>query len=240
MAHNEQTKVIKAEDSLRRAESSSIQGVIEESADNIGNMIKRTNKIYTGAINSLARHDLEALKKNNKGVAKMSRELEDLQDSIFYFIKNLDESSVGGDSNFYITLLDYLQDLDQSLELISKKGFTHVNNNHKKLKYNQIKELKDLDIHLAKLFEETTDIFKNRTFDRIGEVLSTKNDYMNLVNKKIEKQVARTRTEESSPKNTRLYFTLLTESRDMIKATMDLLELYYLEHDSSVEPARID
>ncbi|MGD1946898.1 MAG: inorganic phosphate transporter [Croceivirga sp.] len=240
MAHNEKTKVIKAEDSLRRAESSSIQGVIEESADNIGNMIKRTNKIYTGAINSLARHDLEALKKNNKGVAKMSRELEDLQDSIFYFIKNLDESSVGGASNFYITLLDYLQDLDQSLELISKKGFTHVNNNHKKLKYNQIKELKDLDIHLAKLFEETTDIFKNRTFDRIGEVLSTKNDYMNLVNKKIEKQVARTRTEESSPKNTRLYFTLLTESRDMIKATMDLLELYYLEHDSSVEPARID
>ncbi len=45
MAHNKKTKVIKAEDSLRRAESSSIQGVIEESADNIGNMIKRTNKI---------------------------------------------------------------------------------------------------------------------------------------------------------------------------------------------------
>ncbi|MEM8508725.1 MAG: inorganic phosphate transporter [Bacteroidota bacterium] len=240
MAHNKKTKVIKAEDSLRRAESSSIQGVIEESADNIGNMIKRTNKIYTGAINGLARHDLDSLKKNNKGVTKISKELEDLQNNIFYFIKNLDESSVGGASNFYITLLDHLQDLDQSLELITKIGFTHVNNNHKKLKYNQIKELKDLDIHLAKLFDDATDIFQNRTFERIGGVLSTKNTYMDLVNTKIEKQVARTRTEESSPKNTRLYFTLLTESRDMIKATMDLLELYFLEHDSSVEPARID
>ena len=240
MAHNKKTQVIKAEDSLRRAESSSIQGVIEESADNIGNMIKRTSKIYTGAINGLARHDLEALKKNNKGVTKISRELEDLQNNIFYFIKNLDDSSVGGASNFYITLLDHLQDLDQSLELISKTGFTHVNNNHKKLKYNQIKELKDLDIHMAKLFDDTIDIFKNRFFERIPAVLSTKNDYTDLVNKKIEKQVARTRTEESSPKNTRLYFTLLTESRDMIKATMDLLELYYLEHDSSIEPARIE
>ncbi|MEM1340369.1 MAG: inorganic phosphate transporter [Bacteroidota bacterium] len=240
MAHNKKTKVIKAEDSLRRAESSSIQGVIEESADNIGNMIKRTNKIYTGAINGLARHDLDSLKKNNKGVTKISKELEDLQNNIFYFIKNLDESSVGGASNFYITLLDHLQDLDQSLELITKIGFTHVNNNHKKLKYNQIKELKDLDIHLAKLFDDATDIFQNRTFERIGGVLSTKNTYMDLVNTKIEKQVARTRTEESSPKNTRLYFTLLTESRDMIKATMDLLELYFLEHDSSVEPARIE
>ena len=240
MAHNKKTKVIKAEDSLRRAESSSIQGVIEESADNIGNMIKRTSKIYTGAINGLARHDLEALKKNNKGVAKISRELEDLQNNIFYFIKNLDDSSVGGASNFYITLLDHLQDLDQSLELISKTGFTHVNNNHKKLKYNQIKELKDLDIHLAKLFDDAVDIFKNRSFERIGTVLATKKDFSDLVNTKIEKQVARTRTEESSPKNTRLYFTMLTESRDMIKATMDLLELYYLEHDSSIEPARIE
>ena len=240
MAHNKKTKVIKAEDSLRRAESSSIQGVIEESADTIGNMMKRTNKIYTGAINGLARHDLEALKKNNKGVAKMSKELEDLQNNIYYFIKNLDDSSVGGASNFYITLLDHLQDLAQSLELISKIGYTHVNNNHKKLKYNQIKELKDLDQHLEKLFGTTTETFKNRAFDRIGSVLSTKESYADLVNKKIEKQVARTRTEESSPKNTRLYFTLLTESRDMIKATMDLLELYYLEHDSSIEPARID
>jgi len=57
---------------------------------------------------------------------------------------------------------------------------------------------------------------------------------------KIEKQVARTRTEESSPKNTSLYFSILTESKDMIEATMKLLELYYTEHDSSIEPARIE
>ena len=86
MAHNKKTKVIKAEDSLRRAESSSIQGVIEESADTIGNMMKRTNKIYTGAINGLARHDLEALKKNNKGVAKMSKELEAACKYVSFFL----------------------------------------------------------------------------------------------------------------------------------------------------------
>lgn len=239
MAHNRKNKVIKAEDSLRRAESSSIQGVIEESADNIGKMIRRSNKIYTGAINGLARHDLEALKKNNKGVAKMSKEIEGLQNNIYYFIKNLDESSVGGASNFYINLLGHLEDLGQSLEFVSKVGYTHVNNNHKKLKYNQIKELKDLDIKLEKLLNDTADTFANRSFERIGPMLSTRDSYIKLVDQKIEKQVARTRTEESSPKNTRLYFSLLTESKDLIKATMNLLELFYMEHDSSVEPARI-
>ena len=239
MAHNKKTKVIKAEDSLRRAESSSIQGVIEESADNIGKMIKRTNKIYTGAINGLARHDLEALKKNNKGVSKMSKEIEGLQNNIFYFIKNLDESSVGGASNFYIALLGHLEDLGQSLEFVSKIGYTHVNNNHKKLKYNQIKELKDLDIKLEKFFEETAETFSNRSFEKIGSMLASRESYTKLIDQKIEKQVARTRTEESSPKNTRLYFSLLTESKDLINVGMNLMELFFVEHDSSVEPARI-
>ncbi len=240
IAHNKKTKVTKAEDSLRRAESSSIQGVIEESADNIGNVIKRSNKIYTSSINGLAKHNIDDLKKNKKGMSKLSKEVDGLQDNIYYFIKNLDESSVGGASNFYIVMLGHLQDLAQSLEYIAKISYTHVNNNHRKLKYNQIKELKDLDNHLEGLLKDSTDIFSSRNFQNIGALLNKKQEYFDLVSDKIETQVARTRTEESSPKNTSLYFSLLTESKDMIEATMKLLELYYTEHDSSVEPARIE
>ncbi len=239
MAHNKKTKVIKAEDSLRRAESSSIQGVIEESADNISNMIKRSNRIYTYSINGLAKHDLEMLKKNRKGVNKMSAEIEDLKNSVFYFIKNLDESSVGGASNFYINLLGLLQDLSQSLEYISTLGHKHVQNNHKKLKYTQIKELKELDNTLEDLFNSTQEIFQTRQFQNIESLLLQREQLFNMVSDKIERQVARTRTEESSPKNTTLYFSLLTESKDIVKATLKLLELYYTEHDSSIEPARV-
>ncbi|MEN1785276.1 MAG: inorganic phosphate transporter [Bacteroidota bacterium] len=238
-SHNKRSKETKVEDSLRRAESSSIQGVIEESATTIANVVKRGNKIYTGAIDGLARHNFEHLKKNNRRVGKLTKEIDSLNNNIFYFIKNLDDSSVGGASNFYITLLGLLQDLAQSLEYISKLGYTHVNNNHKKLKYTQIKELRELDQHLEKLFNDTATIFENRSFYKIVHVLNAKDTYFNLVSQKMEKQVARTRTEESSPKNTTLYFSILTESKDLIKATMRLLELYYTEHDSTIEPAKI-
>jgi len=157
-----------------------------------------------------------------------------------YFIKNLDDSSVGGASNFYIALLGHLQDLNQSLEYIAKIGHKHVNNNHRKLKYNQIKELKDLDDHITELLDDTAKIFENRAFEGVGSILAKKSSYFEQVEQKINKQVARTRTEESSPKNTTLYFSILTESKDLIKAAMNLLELYYTEHDSSVTPARID
>src|SRR5690606_15735567 len=45
ISHKKKTSATKAEDSLTRAESSSIQGVIHESADNIAHVIKRGNKI---------------------------------------------------------------------------------------------------------------------------------------------------------------------------------------------------
>lgn len=240
MSHNKRNKESKVEEVLRRSESSSIQGVIRESAATIVNFVERTNKIYTQTIDGLARHNLDNLKKNNKDINKLTKEIDNLQNNIFYFIKNLDESSVGGASNFYIKLLSLLQDMSQSLEYLAKSSYKHVNNNHKKLKYNQIKELKDLDQRLGSLLQKTSTTFENNRFEDIAGILNTKDEHLNLVNRKIEQQIARTRTEELSPKNTTLYFSILTESNDIIKTTMKLLELYYTEHDSSVEPAQIE
>ncbi len=239
IAYNKKAKEQKAEDSLNRAESSSIQGVIEESAGNIANVVKRTNKLYTNSINGLAVQDLAQLKKNKKGVVKLSDEIDDLRDNIFYFIKNLDDASVGA-SNFYINILGYLQDMAQSLEYITKISHKHINNNHKKLKYNQIKELKEIDQELETILNDTQKAFDNRSFEEIGDVLKNKQRLFDMVSDKIQTQVSRTRTEESSPKNTTLYFSILLETKDLMTATMNLLEQYHTAHDSSITPATIE
>ena len=44
IVHSKKSKEVKAEDSLIKAESSSVQGVIHESASNIANVVKRGNK----------------------------------------------------------------------------------------------------------------------------------------------------------------------------------------------------
>ncbi|MBP2831432.1 inorganic phosphate transporter [Aquimarina sp. U1-2] len=223
--YRNKTRAERAEDQLKKSESSSIQGVIEESADTIKSFVHRGNKIYAGTIDSLAKYDLSALKKNRKGIAKLEKEVEGLRDSIFYFIKNLDESSVGA-SNFYISILGYLEDIAQSLEYISKASHKHVNNNHKKLRFNQIKDLKEIEDDLSLFFGHIKTVFDKREFNKLNDIISEKQELFTTVNDKIDKQVARTRTEESSPKNTTLYFSLLTETKDLIDATLNLLATY--------------
>lgn len=237
-SHKENTEKLSDEDSLKETGSKSVQGVIYESATNIATVIKRGNRIYSNAVNGLSQQDLSLLKKNKKQVTKLSDEVDSLRDNIFYFIKNLEETSLRA-SSFYINILGFLQDMTQSLEYISKVSHKHVQNNHKKLKFNQIKELNQISDVIEQLFSEAHDAFKTQSFEKIESVLKSKSEIYSILKSNIEIQVKRTRTEESSPKNTTLYFTLLLETKDLMNAAMNLLEEYHTQHDSSIEPAKI-
>ena len=226
LSHKKKSKVTLDPRSLKKSESKTVQGIIEESADNISHVVSRTNKIYSDVLSGLAKQDLKKLTKSKKGVAKLDAEIEELRDNIFYFIKNLDDTSVRG-SNFYIIILGYLTDVAQSLEFITKKSYKHINNNHKALKFNQIKDLQEIDSSFDHLLKDIVSIFDNREFEKLEGILDRKDKAFSDISEMIEKQVQRTRTEESSPKNTTLYFSLLMETKDLVTALINLMDEYY-------------
>ena len=123
--------------------------------------------------------------------------------------------------------------MTQSLEYISKVSHKHVNNNHEQLNSIQTKELKDLDDRFETFFINTINTFKTESFEEIGIILNRKTELINSVSNKINKQIERTRADESSPKNTTLYFSLLIETKDLLNAAMNILDEYYSAYDKS-------
>jgi len=229
MNHKKRSEAEAEEGRLMRAVSNSIQGIINESTTNIASAFKRGSKVYVGTIEGLAKVDLGKLKKSKRGIAKLNGEVEELRNSLYYFIKNLDETHVQA-SRFYIDVLGYLQDVTQSIDFVTSSSYNHLNNNHKGLKFTQLKDLKEIEEKLDKLFSRIEDTFKAKNFNDLLAILEEKQNLLDSVSQKIEKQVERTRTADSSPKNTMLYFSILQETEDLIKATMNLLEHYYIEH----------
>ena len=225
LLHRIKAKELKRKVYMERSEIITINGVIEESSDHIAEVASRVNKLYTNVVNDLSNHDLNKLRKTEKHVTKLNNEINSLKDGVFYFIKSLDETSVNA-SKFYIEVLGYLQDIAQSIELITKLSYKHVNNNHKNLKKSQINDLKEIDNSLSSLLEKSSEIFQERDFNNLNSILIDKKNLLKDVSKTIEKQVNRIRTEETSPKNTTLYFSLLLETKDLLKALMNLLETY--------------
>tara|TARA_R110002126_G_scaffold291509_1_gene453277 strand:+ start:4385 stop:6628 length:2244 start_codon:yes stop_codon:yes gene_type:complete len=225
ITHRKKSEEIKRKTHIERSELITINGVIEESADHISGVASRINKLYTNVVNDLANHDLNKLRKTDKHVEKLNNEIDDLKDNVFYFIKSLDETSVQA-SRFYIMVLGYLQDSAQSISYISRASFKHVNNNHKNLKKGQLKDLKEINNQLSHILDNVSDIFKTRAFDDLNPILIEKKELLDNVTISVEKQVARIRTDETSPKNSTLYFSVLLETKDLIKALMNLLETY--------------
>lgn len=232
LIHRKKSKEVKKQMHFERAELITINGVIEESADHIAEVATRVNKLYTSVVNDLANHDLNKLRKTDKHVGKLNDEIDGLKDGVFYFIKSLDDTSVQA-SRFYILVLGYLQDVAQSISYISRASFKHVNNNHKNLKKGQLKDLKHIDNTLSKLLDDISATFENRTFNNLTHIINEKKELLKDVSDSIEKQVARIRTDETSPKNTTLYFSVLLETQDLVSALMSLLETYEEFHISS-------
>ena len=226
VSHRKELEEEKNSDALTRAESKSIQGVIDESRSNMSKASKKIKKIYSQSIHGLAKGDLSGLKKNRKAVSKYSEEIDDLRNDLFYFIKNLDESTIKGASNFYINVLAYLQDIAESLQYISKITYKHINNNHTNLTFNQIRELQEIDSELNALYDEIQYIFSNDNLKELNKVIDKKQELYSSLKQKIDIQISRTKKDESSPKNTTLYFSILIESKDLVEKTMNLLEMY--------------
>ena len=235
ISHKKDVDQVNSEDVLSLAESRSIQGLIIESSKNVSKASKKIKNIFINSIDGLATQNLSGLKANKKAVKILSEQIDNLRNDLFYFIKNLDESTIKGASNFYINVLGSLEDIAQSLEYISKITFKHINNNHKALTFNQIRELKEISLQLETLFDRVKFAFSKNNFNEIPNILDIKQILLDSVREKIDNQISRTKSEESSPKNTTLYFSLLTETKDLIKATMAMLEIYNEQYDSKVK-----
>jgi phosphate/sulfate permease len=202
-----------------------ISQVVEESSDNIAEIVRRVNKLYTNVYQDLSNHDLNKLKKNKKHVDKLDDEVKRLKDEVFYYIKTLDDQSLEA-SKFYILILRYIQDISQSIHYISTSSFEHVNNNHRRLKKSQLEDLKNIESELTGMFSKVEEIFNTKTLEHLQPLIEVKSKLFSYIEDLVNKQVNRIRQEETSAKNVTLYFGILLETRDLLEATIKMLELY--------------
>lgn len=222
------SRKMKAERKNKQYDEHAIRNINEitlKTSDTISNVIKKINKRYDKVVDHLGYQDLGKLKKDIKKLEKIENEMEELQDNVFVLIRSLEDNSVQA-SKFYILFLDYLENMVESLGEITRASHTHVNNNHKNLKFNQIRDLKKMGTEMNLLFDEIIETFDDHSFEKVNQIINERSYLQDDVSELIQKQITRIRTSESSRKNTKLYFGLLLDTKDLIAATMNLLHLF--------------
>lgn len=210
---------------LEKRDIQTIQQVTEESANQISDVISRTNILYQEIIEGLISQDLMSLNSNKKLVKKLQKDLNSTNSALYNFIRNLDDSSAKG-SRYYIMSLGYLQDIVENLAVICSNVQDHVSNNHKPLKINQAKDLKYAAEKLSNWHSKVYTMYKRLDFGKVDDIIEERGDLQNSINEFLDKQIHRIRTSENSPKNSKLYFSILLETNELINSTFKLLRLH--------------
>lgn len=225
LLHKKKVKEEKSKKRFNRQDIITINEVTQETSENISSVIGGINKRYRKVIDHLGYQNLSKLRKDTKKLEKLETGVDELEDNVFYLIRSLEDNSVEA-SEFYILFLDHMKAMVKSIGEVTRSSYKHVRNNHKNLKFNQIRDLKSIDREMQLLFEDIIETFDNNDFGKIDDILEEKQGVKEKVSGLIQKQIQRIRTSETSPKNTKLYFGLLLETKDLITATMSLLELF--------------
>ncbi len=229
MKHREEVNADKEEifevNGDKENETKSTEVLITESLKNINKVIVNINALYSNTIDGLKAYDLDLLKTNDKHVKKLYRQGNKLRDKLYYVIKSYDKQDIVISKN-YIKLLDKIQDLIQSMHFISKISKEYVDNTHSPLSKGQISDLDILKNEMVLLLNELQTALENRDLHKLKVIYKSSN-LDKAIEETIDKQVIRIQKDKSSSKNSRLYLSLLLETKDIEESLVKLLRIIF-------------
>ena len=223
LRYNKESKKVKLENEILEIEKNTLEGVINESSKNIENVLNRSIKIFTLTTEGISKSDIKLLKKNSRQVTKLSDEVEELQENIFNYLKSNKKANKKA-TEFYLIILEKLTQITKRLNKISKITLKHVDEDRRKLPLSNIKVLLGLDINFKRLFESVINIFINKDFKKIEDVL------LDIIQARdeIENQIKRYKEENQNNKRyDKLHLEILSICSEILNAIKQLLENYY-------------
>jgi phosphate/sulfate permease len=202
------------EDTAEDLSSFSDETIVDKSMDTILLTLGNVVNTYDIALEGLQKEDMKKLKKAKKTVRNMTVKTKYLKDHINVIVEKLQEDSISSGS-YFVQVIDYLREMVHSVEYVVVPILNHVDNNHRPLKKEQIKELKEVYSKLERLIQLVARSIKSRDFSSQDEVLLMLEEYLKLIESLRKGQIKRVKNNVVGTKNTILFLNILNESKNL-------------------------
>ena len=91
----------------------------------------------------------------------------------------------------------------------------------------QIRDLNDILDFYKSIYDDLHKSIKNQDNSNLKNAWLKKSEIIGFINKKIDDQIIIIRDEETSPKNTTLYFNILLKAKEIFNVKLDLIKEHY-------------
>lgn len=192
----------------------------------VPNMLGRT-------IDALHREDRKELKQLKDEAKGLLLETKNRRNNYAARLPGLEEEAVEY-GHFYLQMLHYIREFSHSLNNLILACYEHIDNNHSGTVEVQNEELKALHEKLKLIFEKVSEMVKSQDFEQKEAMKRAQLRLLDEISEYQKNQVERIKTGETSTRNSVLYLTILTGSKDLL---IDVIRLLKVQSKFIPEPA---
>jgi phosphate/sulfate permease len=199
---------------------------LQKLQENTLSVLTKIPGIIDNDFNGLFHEKRNGLKKDKKEIKKIKKEIDFVKDHLHIEIMKLQDGAIEV-GNYYIQILDKLKSIANTTMELTNDIYAHINNQHKPLLKEQHEELETINRQIHDLINEIIKAYKeNHEFQ--PSFLLQSNDLFKKFDEFARNQINRINKHKISKRNSQLFFTILSNSKEII---LKLIELYKTEKD---------
>jgi len=216
----------KAKDEEEQLEATENEATITEiTRDMLVKQLLSISSLYDKTIIAFMKENIRNLRKLKKDIRQYDISAKVMKDNVHIFIRTLDDSRIDA-GPFYVQIHDYLRESAHSLSYVFHPVFRHVDNNHQPLSPIQQEDLTGLSRELGEYINFIVAILRSSNFENIRQSFDKQAKLIDSVDSIRKKQVKRIKRGETGTKATLLYLDLLTETKNLVLQSGNILKAY--------------
>ena len=219
------------ENTAAKQQAEADQDIIAALRDEVCTTMESATRIYDRTM-------IAVFKENRKVLRDMVKESNDLfyrsrehKYTLLPTLKKLQGSDVNT-AHYYVQVVDYLNEMTKALMHITRPAFEHIDNNHEGLSMEQTRDLISINDDVESIYRRINLMLREGDFSEIETVLTMRDQLFESIAEAIKSELTRINEARSNTKASMLYLTILTETKNMVLQSRNLLksQQYFLKH----------
>ena len=199
------------------------ENILYKCNTSITDVVVSVRKLYSSCLVSLTGEDWKKMKKVKKNVDDLNQRTKELKYNLYPTLRKLEEDFIET-GPYYVQILDYLREIAHCLKYISDPIYEHLDNNHPSLIPEQIKDLNTLSTAITKFYDRIEIVIKDQDHSKMESLLAEQQAILDLITKIKKKQIKYIKSESIGTRNTLMYLNLLTESKNLLLYTVNMVK----------------
>lgn len=198
--------------------------VFDKCNDDITSTLVAVSRVYKQTILGVSNEDRKQLKSACNETEDVANRIRYQKNNVHLTVRQLQADSIDT-GHFYVQELDYLKEIINSLKHIARPSYDHILNNHRGLEEMQARELMTINTDVRELYKNILRMITEHKYNELDVIVDEQQRLLEKIQNLRKKQLKRIKNNQAtSTKNNLLYLDILSETKNIILYSVNLLK----------------